>query len=66
VEFLCYINRVDRVVRWYRSARRHKIGKVHAMHVISTIEPIHVPRFRVGVSRRPAGLDRGGRSWHRA
>lgn len=33
---------VDRVVRWYRSARRHRIGRAHAMHVISTSEPVVV------------------------
>lgn len=40
---LCYNKSVDRAVRWFRSARRHRIGKAHAMHVISTIEPIAVP-----------------------
>ncbi len=35
--------RVDRVVRWYRSARRHRIGKAHAMHVIGSVEPTPVP-----------------------
>jgi hypothetical protein len=34
---------VDRDVRWFRSARRHRIGKVHAMHVISTTDPVQVP-----------------------
>jgi len=34
---------VDRVVRWYRSARRHRVGKAHAMHVINSVEPEHVP-----------------------
>lgn len=34
---------VDRVIRWYRSARRHRIGKAHAMHVITTVEPVLVP-----------------------
>jgi hypothetical protein len=34
---------VDRVVRWYRSARRHRIGKAHAMHVIDSTEPVRVP-----------------------
>ena len=37
--FLCYIIRVDRVVRWYRTARRHRAGKAHAMHVITTTTP---------------------------
>ena len=30
---------VGRPYRWYRSARRHRIGKAHAMHVIATAEP---------------------------
>jgi hypothetical protein len=34
---------VDRVVRWYRSARRHRIGKAHAMYVIDSVEPVRVP-----------------------
>jgi len=34
---------VDRVVRWYRSARRHRIGKAHAMHVIASVEPVPIP-----------------------
>ena len=41
--FLCYVIGVDRVVRWYRSARRHRIGKAHAMHVIASTEPTHLP-----------------------
>ena len=41
--FLCYIIRVDRVVRWYRTARRHRVGKAHAMHVITTTTPDQVP-----------------------
>jgi len=40
---LCYNNPVDRSVRWFRSARRHRIGKAHAMHVISTTDPVRVP-----------------------
>jgi hypothetical protein len=34
---------VDRVVRWYRSARPHRIGKAHAMHVIDSVDPVRVP-----------------------
>jgi hypothetical protein len=34
---------VVRVVRWYRSARRHRIGKARAMYVINSVEPEHVP-----------------------
>jgi hypothetical protein len=41
--FLCYIIKVSRVVRWYRSARRHRIGKAHALHVINSVEPTPVP-----------------------
>ena len=40
---LCYNKLVDRSVRWFRSARRHRIGKAHAMHVISTTDPVRVP-----------------------
>ncbi len=40
---MCYNIRVEREVRWYRSARRHRIGKAHAMHVITTTEPIAIP-----------------------
>ena len=31
---------VDREVRWFRSARRHRIGKAHVLHVMATTEPI--------------------------
>lgn len=41
--FLCHNMTVDRPIRWYRSARRHRIGKAHVMHVISSTEPVHVP-----------------------
>lgn len=40
--FLCYSNRVDRPVRWYRSARRHRVGKRHAMVVIDSVSPTRV------------------------
>lgn len=33
---------MDRVVRWYRSARRHRIGKAHALYVIMNNEPTRV------------------------
>jgi hypothetical protein len=33
---------VDRELRWYSSARRHRIGKAHAMHVINSVDPQHV------------------------
>jgi hypothetical protein len=41
--FLCYNNGVGRVIRWYRSARRHRVGKARAMHVINSSEPVRVP-----------------------
>ena len=42
--FLCHnIQYVDRKVRWFRSARRHRIGKAHVLHVMSTTEPISIP-----------------------
>lgn len=34
---------MDRTVRWYRSARRHRIGKAHAKFVIDSVVPDHVP-----------------------
>lgn len=37
------------MVRWYRSARRHRIGKAHALYVITTYEP--------SVVAATAGLD---------
>ncbi|MHB8319134.1 MAG: hypothetical protein ACYDEP_07905 [Acidimicrobiales bacterium] len=33
---------MDRNVRWFRSARRHRIGKAHAMYVLSTTDPVRV------------------------
>jgi len=50
--FLRYIIAVDRVVRWYRSARRHRVGKAHAMHVIASTEPMHVPASVTADARR--------------
>ena len=32
-----------RPLRWYRSARRHRIGRTHALHVITSTEPTVVP-----------------------
>jgi hypothetical protein len=29
----------QRPVSWYRSARKHRIGKAHAQHVMDTTEP---------------------------
>jgi hypothetical protein len=37
--FLCYIKWVDRPIRWYRTARRHRIGKAHALFVINSVRP---------------------------
>lgn len=34
---------VSRVVRWYRSARKHRVGKAHAPHVIRSTTPTPVP-----------------------
>lgn len=31
------------VVRFTQSARRHRIGRAHALHVINTVEPTVVP-----------------------
>lgn len=41
--FLCYVIAVARAIRWYRTARRHRVGKAHAMHVIRSTEPARVP-----------------------
>lgn len=49
--FLCYIIQVDRVIRWYRSARRHRVGKAHAMHVITTTTPDRVPASDIADAR---------------
>jgi hypothetical protein len=60
-QFLCYIIDVDRVVRWYRSARRHRVGKAHAMHVITTTVPEQVPASDLADARlvRIGADDRG-------
>ena len=42
---------VDRIVRWYRSARRHRIGKAHAMHVISSVEATPVAASDIADAR---------------
>jgi hypothetical protein len=49
--FLCHTKWVEREVRWYRSARRHRIGKAHAMHVITTVVPQQVPATSVADAR---------------
>lgn len=28
-----------RRVRWYQSARRHRVGRTHAIYVMTTVEP---------------------------
>ena len=33
----------DRPLRWFRSARRHRVGRAHAVHVMTTTEPTVVP-----------------------
>ena len=30
-------------VKFTRSARKHRIGKVHAMHVMTSVEPVILP-----------------------
>jgi hypothetical protein len=30
------------VVRFVRSARKHRVGKAHALHVIRTVQPVEV------------------------
>src|SRR5579884_2622514 len=45
-DFCATIIGMDREVRWFRSARRHRIGKAHAMHVIATFDPIRIPATR--------------------
>ena len=37
-DVLCHSKLVGRDVQWSLSAR-HRIGKAHAMHVITTVEP---------------------------
>jgi len=49
--FLCYVIRVARPLRWYRTARRHRIGKGHAMHVINSTEPVQVPASETADAR---------------
>lgn len=34
---------VTRPVRWFRSARRHRIGKARALYVMNTVEPEAAP-----------------------
>ena len=50
-DFLCHTKSVGRDIRWYRSARRHRIGKAHAMHVITTVDPQAVPATDVADAR---------------
>ena len=56
---------VDRVVRWYRSARCHRIGKIHAMNVIGSVELEIVALERddaiVVIHVMPTSLRRRGR-----
>ena len=33
----------DRPLRWYRSARRHRIGRARALYVMTSTEPTLVP-----------------------
>lgn len=32
-----------RPVRWFQSARRHRIGRAHALHVMLTTKPTLIP-----------------------
>jgi len=42
---------VGRTLRWYRSARRHRIGKAHAKFVIDSVVPDHVPASAIADAR---------------
>ena len=42
---------MDRDVRSYRSARRHRIGKAYARHIITTVERQAVPATEVAGAR---------------
>lgn len=33
----------DKPLRWFRSARRHRVGRAHALHVMTTTVPTVVP-----------------------
>lgn len=33
----------DKPLRWFRSARRHRVGRAHALHVMTTNDPTVVP-----------------------
>lgn len=46
-----YVEHVDREVRWFQSARRHRIGKAHAMHVIKNASPTMIPRTATSDAR---------------
>ena len=48
---MCYINDSDRVIRWYRSARRHRIGKARALYVIASTEAVDVPATETADAR---------------
>lgn len=32
-----------RRVRWYQSARRHRVGRTHALYVMTTVKPERAP-----------------------
>lgn len=38
-------------VRWYQSARRHRVGRAHALYVMTTVEPVRVPAERTKDAR---------------
>lgn len=33
----------DKPLRWFQSARRHRVGRAHALHVMTTNDPTVVP-----------------------
>ena len=33
----------DKPLRWFQSARRHHVGRAHALHVMTTNDPTMVP-----------------------
>lgn len=35
-----YNNGDGRAIRWYRSARKHRIGRAHALYVMAIYEPV--------------------------
>lgn len=44
-------------IRFTRSARRHRIGKAHALHVMNTAEPINDPNGITWVGEDDRGVE---------